>query len=163
MRSIPFVIALFLAGCTGPIETRVDSRGMTAVQPVSFAVDPMPVGLRLDAQNMVAKALLGKGYSAGEMAKLSLQVTVSDRPADLSLRAGSDVLAPAAGKKSCAKREYRLGIMLTEIANGSLYYQSHAAEYHCKQTIQQALPILVDAALKDIGAPRGSYIVKRRR
>jgi hypothetical protein len=112
---------------------------------------------------MVADALLKKGYRAAEMADVSLHVTVSDRPSNLSLQSGAAVLAPAADKKRCAKREYRVGVTLTKIDDGSLYYQSHASEFHCKLTLSEVLPALVDAALTDVGAPRGSYVIKRPR
>ena len=163
MRLITIVIPLLLAACAGPIETRIDSRGLTTVQPVSFAADSVATGVISGAQNMVAQALLAKGYRAADIADISLQVTVSDRPANLSLLSGTDVLAATSDKKRCATREYRLGVTLTKIADGSLFYQSHAAEFHCKLTVSEVLPTLVDAALKDIGTPRGSYTVKRPR
>jgi hypothetical protein len=163
MRFILPILALFLSACAGPVETRIDSRGLRAVGPVSFVADPDATGPAVDAQQMVAQALTGKGYRASEMAEVSLQVTVSDRPANLSLHSGSDVLTPTSGKKLCAKREYRVGITLTKIGDGSIFYQSHAAEFHCKLTATEVLPALVAAALNDIGAPRGSYMVKRRR
>ena len=163
MRLLVPLLFLLVSACIGPIETRVDSRGLGGAQPVVFFADPDVVGPAADAQKLVAQALVAKGYRAAEMADVSLHVTLSDRPADLSLHSGSAVLAPTSGKKRCAKREYRLGVTLTKIADGSLYYQSHAAEFHCKLKVEQVLPALVDAALKDIVAPRGSYTVKRPR
>ena len=163
MRLVIPVLFLLVSACVGPIETRIDSRGLGGAQPVSFAADPDVLGPAVDAQKQVTQALAAKGYRAAEMADVSLHVTVSDRPADLSLHSGPVVLAPTAGKKRCAKREYRVGVAMTKIADGSLYYQSHAAEFHCKMTFSEVLPVLVDAALKDIGTPRGSYTVKRRR
>lgn len=163
MRLLTPFLFLLVSACIVPIETRVDSRGLGGAQLVSFAADPDVLGPAADAQNLVTQALAAKGYRTAEMADASLDVTVSDRPADLSLHSGATVFAPTAGKKRCATREYRLGVTLTKIADGSLVYQSHAAEFHCKLTAQQVLPALVDAALKDIGAPRGSYTVKRPR
>ena len=163
MRLVAISLFLLVSACIGPIETRVDSRGSGGAQPVSFASDPDVLGSAVDAQKLVAESLSAKGYRAADLAEVSLHVTLSDRPADLSLQSGPAVIAPNSGKKLCAKREYRLGVTLTKIADGSLYYQSHAAEFHCKLTVQQVLPALVDAALKDIDAPRGAYIVKRPR
>ena len=163
MRLVAISLFLLVSACIGPIETRVDSRGSGGTQPISFASDPDVIGSAVDAQKLVAKALAAKGYRAADIADVSLHVTVSDRPAELSLHSGPAVIAPNSGKKRCAKREYRLGVTLTKIADGALYYQSHAAEYHCKLTVQQVLPALADAALKDIGAPRGAYIIKRPR
>ena len=163
MRLAAPLLFLLVSACIGPIETRVDSRGTGGAQPVSFAADPDVLGPAEDAQKLVTQALAAKGYRTADVADVSLHVTLSDRPADLSLHSGATVLAPASGKKQCAKREYRLGVTLTKIADGSLYYESHAAEFHCKLTVEQVLPMLVDAALKDISAPRGSYTVKRPR
>jgi hypothetical protein len=163
MRLLAPLLFLLVSACIGPIETRVDSRGAGGEQPVSFAADPDVLGPAVDAQKLVAQALADKGYKAAEIADVSLHVTLSDRPAGLSLHSGSSVLAPTSGKKRCAKREYRLGVTLTKIVDGSLVYQSHAAELHCKLTVEQVLPALVDAALQDIAAPRGSYTVKRPR
>ena len=163
MRLVAPLLFLLVSACIGPIETRVDSRGTGGAQPVSFAVDPDVLGPAADAQKLVEQALTAKGYRVAELADVSLHVTLSDRPAELSLHSGTAVLAPTSGKKLCAKREYRLGVTLTKIADGSLYYQSHAAEFHCKLKVEQVLPALVDAALKDIAAPRGSYTVKRPR
>jgi hypothetical protein len=163
MRLVAPLLLLFVSACVGPIETRVDSRGLVGAKPVNFAADPDVLGLAVHAQEQVIQALAAKGYRAAEMADVSLHVTLSDRPADLSLNAGPVVLAPTSGKKRCAKREYRLGVTLTKIADGSLHYQSHVAEFHCKLTIEQVLPMLVDAALKDVAAPRGSYTIKRPR
>lgn len=163
MRLLAPTLFLLVSACIGPIETRVDSRGLGGAQPVSFAADPDVLGSIVDAQKLVAQALVAKGYRPAEMADVSLHVTLSDRPAELSLHSGPAVLAPTSGKKRCAKREYRLGVTLTKIADGSVYYQSHAAEFHCKLTVERVLPALVDAALKDIAAPRGSYTVKRPR
>ena len=163
MRIFAPFLFLLVSACIGPIETRVDSRGTGGAEPVSFSADPDILGLAANAQNLVVQALSAKGYRTAEMADVSLHVTLSDRSADLSLHSGPAILAPTSGKKRCAKREYRLGVTLTKIADGSLFYQSHAAEFHCKLTVEQVLPVLVDAALKDIGAPRGSYTVKRPR
>ena len=163
MRLLAPFLCLLVTACIGPIETRVDSRGSGGVQPVSFTADADVLGPAVDVQKLVVQALSAKGYRTAEMADVSLHVTLSDRPADLSLHSGPAILAPTSGKKRCAKREYRLGVTLTKIADGSLFYQSHAAEFHCKLTIEQVLPALVDAAIKDIGAPRGNYTVKRPR
>jgi hypothetical protein len=160
------LVFLIVSACVGPIETRVDSRGLNEAQPVSILTEPDGAASNTEAHRSVEQALFAKGFRVAlesSNADVSLHVTLSDRPADLSLNAGSEVLAPPSGKKRCAKREYRLGLTMIKIADGTIFYKSNAAEYHCKQTVQQALPMLVDSALKDIGNPRGAYIVKRPR
>lgn len=163
MRPFVFAISLFLAACTGPIETRVDSSGLAASQPAIFVVDPDATGLVAGAQAKVAMALIERGYRAEPAGALNLQVTISDRPASLALQSGARTLSPSVGKKRCAKREYRLGLTLTRIADGAEIYRSSAAEFHCKLPIEDVLGNLASAALADLGAPRGSYTLKRPR
>jgi hypothetical protein len=163
MRATSLTILLLLAACAGPIETRVTSSGLASPLPATFAVDPTLADPAANAQGIAARLLGSKGYSQAEIAELNLQVTVSDRPAELSLQNGSTTLSAAAGKKPCAKREYRIGVTLTKISDGSEYYRGTAAEYHCKLASADVLETMVKSALADLGAPRGSYTVKRPR
>jgi hypothetical protein len=50
---------------------------------------------------------------------------------------------------------------MTRISDGAELFKGRAAEYHCKMTAEEAMPALVDAALADLGKPRGSYVLKR--
>jgi hypothetical protein len=163
MRTSLSVLMLLLAGCAGPIETRVTSSGVTTAQTAGLSFDKDISGPAAEAQGLIVKALADKGYQIKEPADYSLQVSVSDRPSQLALHAGDAVLGVAPKRKQCAAREYRLGVTITRISDAMVAYNGHAAEYHCKQTLQQALPFLVAAALNDVGTPRGSYVVKRRR
>jgi hypothetical protein len=163
MRTALFVLTLLLAGCAGPVETRVTSSGLTSVPAARLAIEKDVSGAAAEAQGLIVKALADKGYQIAESGDYSLQVSVSDRPSELALHAGDAVLGAAPRRKLCAAREYRLGVTITRIADAMVTYNGHAAEYHCKQTLQQALPYLVAAAINDVGAPRGSYMVKRRR
>jgi hypothetical protein len=163
MRSIILGAFFLLAACAGPIETRVDSAGMETINPATFVVSPDTSSLVANAQAKVAMALAERGYSPGQVGELNLQVTLSDRPAMLALQSGSQTLSPAAGKKRCTKREYRLGITLTRIADGAQVYRASAAEFHCKLGAEDVLGNLVEAALADLGSPRGAYVIKRPR
>lgn len=160
MRLFVLALSLSLAACVGPIETRVESSGETGVRPATFQTGE---AASADALPLVTAALSGRGYRSDAAGSLSLQVTVSDRPAELALQSGDTTLSPARGKKRCAKREYRLGITLTRMSDGAAIYRGHAAEFHCKLKLAEVLPVLVESALADLGAPRGAYIVKRPR
>lgn len=155
--------ALMLGACAGPIETRVNSAGLSATAPTSFAIEPDVAGPAAGVQAKVVQTLTARGYRLADTGVLKLHVTASDRPAGLALQSGTDELSPAAGKKRCAKREYRVGITLTRISDGTDVYKSSAAEFHCKLGLDDALPTLVSAALADLGAPRGSYVLNRAR
>jgi hypothetical protein len=160
MRTLLIVSSLLLAACAGPIETRIDSSGLSLVPSATFQIDEAASAA---AKPLVAAALAQKGFVQAAVGEYSLQVTSSDRPAELSLKNGTETLSPSAGKKRCADREYRLGLTLTRIADGAVVYRAHAAEFHCKLKLAEVLPALVSSALADLGAPRGAYIVKRPR
>lgn len=160
MRPIFFVLSLSLAACAGPIETRIDSSGLSPVAPATFRLDPEASA---DAEALVGAALEQKGFKLAETGALNLQVTVAERSAELALQEGKAILAPSAGKRLCADREYRLGVTLTRISDGVTVYLAHASEFHCKQTLAEVLPVLVNSALADLGSPRGQYVIKRPR
>lgn len=155
--------ALMISACAGPIETRVDSAGLSSAAPTSFAIEPDIGGPAAGVQAKVVQMLTGRGYRVADNGALKLHVTASDRPAELALQSGAKELSPAAGKKRCAKREYRVGITLTRISDGADFYKASASEFHCKLGLDDALPTLVSAALADLGAPRGSYVLNRAR
>jgi hypothetical protein len=163
MRIAFIALTLLLAACAGPIETRVDSAGMNAAAPTNFAVDPDATGLAAGVQAKIIDGLTERGFRQADNAVLMLRVTVSDRPAAVALVSGATELLPAADKEQCAKREYRVGIVLTRISDGADYYRASAAEFHCKLTIDQVLPTLVSTAMADFGNPRGSYTLNRPR
>ena len=163
MRNTLTALIFLLAGCAGPIETRVDSIGSNTVRSARYMADTDITGLAAEAQALIAKHLAAKGFRSDDPADFSLHVALSDRPADISLKGGAAAPESKFWKKRCAKREYRLGITLTKISDGTIAYKAHASEHHCKRPIAQVMPFLVAAALKDMGAPSGSYIVKRQR
>lgn len=158
-----FPILLIAASCAGPIETRVDSAGVGDLSPATIMLDQNNKVEHLEARDLAVRALEKKGFSVAVDGRLLLQVTTSERAAALSLSNGTAVLSPGAGKKRCAKTEYRLGVALTRISDGAEIYRAHAAEFHCKLALSAVLPSLVDAAMVDLGSPRGSYVVKRPR
>jgi hypothetical protein len=154
---------LVVASCAGPIQTRVDSAGVAAFAPTTFMVDANNQVENSTARTLSISALEKKGLILAPAGQLLMQVTTAERSADLALSNGKAMLSPRAGKKRCAKKEYRVGIVLTRISDGAEIYRAHAGEFHCTLTLDAVLPALVDAAVADIGNPRGSYVVKRRR
>ena len=163
MQAYFLALPLLLAGCIGPIETRIDSAGLSGASPPSYLLDADSMNLTEGADALVINALAQKGLRRSETAPINLQIAVSDRPAAIAVQSASATLAKSAGKKSCADREYRLGVTLTRISDGAEVYRGHAAEFHCKLTMAQVLPVLVKSALADFGAPKGSYVVTRPR
>lgn len=167
---VPLIVLTLLAsGCGQTIETRVTSMGAPSATPAVFMIsttEETPADVRR-AYPIVAKRMATKGYSLAKEAPLHVQVTVDARNAALALgnKEGVSALSSAKARKpfqNCEDREYRVGITLTRVADGTELFRGRAAEYHCKMTLADALPALVDAALSDLGAPRGSYIITRK-
>ena len=160
--------AMLIAGCSQAVETRITSKGQPALVAGAFSLseNKSQTAELLAAQKLVTDALLSRGYAVAENGTLHLEVSLSERPAELSLgtAAGPASLAIAKRKKplqSCKDREYRIGVALTRVTDGALVYQASAAEYHCNQPLAEVLPELVKAALADLGNPRGTYSVRR--
>lgn len=117
------------------------------------------------AYTLVVKNMAQKGFAIAKQARLHAEITLDARDAALALASSAGNLSAPKRRKalqSCNDREYRIGVTLTRVADGAEIYRGRAAEYHCKMTIVEALPTLVDAALADLGQPRGSYAVMRK-
>lgn len=163
------VAALLGAGCSGNLETRVASSGAQSPRPEAYmisTVDETSTELRT-AYKLVAATMAQKGFPLAKEAAFHLEITLDARPAILALggKDGASSLSPAKKKKplqSCEDREYRLGVTLTKVSDGTEIYRGRAAEYHCKVPVTDALPTLVGAALADFGSPRGSYATLRK-
>ena len=162
-------VAFLGAGCSTNVETRVTSNGLRSpvaeAYMISTVAETSPE-LRT-AYKLVAATMAQKGFRLVKEAALHLEITLDARPATLALggKGGAGSLSPAKDKKplqSCEDREYRLGVTLTKIRDGTEIYRGRAAEYHCKAQITEALPTLVSAALADFGSPRGSYATLRK-
>nr|WP_315458171.1 hypothetical protein [uncultured Sphingorhabdus sp.] len=164
-----FMLTLLASGCGQAIETRVTSMGTPTAAPAAFMLsttDETPAEVRR-AYPIVTKRMIAKGFSIAKEAPLHLQVTVDARDAALALGNADGVSALSAAKarkplQSCADKEYRVGVTLTRVADGAELFRGRAAEYHCKMKLADALPALVDAALADLGAPRGVYVITRK-
>lgn len=161
--------APFVAGCSGNVETRVASNGVRSPAAEGYMISTVAETspeLR-SAYRLVVAAMAEKRFPLVKEAALHLEITLDARPAMLALGQKDDAgsLSPAKKKKplqSCQDREYRLGVTMTRVRDGSEIYRGRAAEYHCKMPVAEALPTLVNAALADFGNPRGSYVITRQ-
>jgi hypothetical protein len=160
---------LLSAGCSSNIETRVISNGVQSPAAEAYmtsTVAETSIELR-SAYKLVAAAMAQKRFLLAKEAPLHLEITLDARPAALALggKDGAGSLSPAKKKRplqSCEDREYRLGVTLTRVSDGTEIYRGRAAEYHCKMSVAEALPMLVNAALADFGNPRGRYATLRK-
>lgn len=168
MKRFPLLLSALLASaCSSGVETRISSSGIASPQPEAYMVSTVSETspeLR-SAYTLVAKKMAQKGFAIAKEAKLHAEITLDARDASLALGSGAGNLSAPKRRKplqSCNDREYRFGITLTRVTDGAELYRGRAAEYHCKMTIAEVLPTLVDAALADLGQPRGSYAVVRK-
>lgn len=165
--TFPTASLFFITACTSGVETRVLSHGIANPIAAPFMISTVAEtsnDLRT-AYTLVAKNMVAKGFTLAKDAPLHLEITLDAREANLALGSTNGLLSSAKKPKplqSCIDKEYRLGVTLTRVADGVEIYKGRAAEYHCNMPIKEALPILVNAALADLGKPRGNYVLKRQ-
>jgi hypothetical protein len=165
--ALPFMM-LALAACAGPVETRIDNTGQAGAVIGTYVLAETGEAESpelLQARKLVADRLAVKGLTASDTGTYHLEVTVSSRSAVLGLKQEDRSLSGPKPKKpfqNCKDSEYRFGIALTRIVDGAEMYRGSAAEYHCRAGLEQTLPTLVNAALADLGAPKGQYVLKRK-
>lgn len=178
IRSLSWILAgaMTVSACAGPIETRVQTQQVIAApDQKKFSVSPIDATANSDlvrARDMVAKALIKKGYQAASDASILVHVALSERPADIAVNAGEKEaarsLSAAKSQKrfqSCKDHEQRLTISLFDQVRGTMLYSGNASEYHCNGTIAQSLPFLVESALSglDLGPTSSPRIATRTR
>lgn len=165
--TFPIASLLLISACSSGVETRISSSGIANPAAASFMISTV-AGTSEDlraAYALVAKNMVGRGFTMAKEAPLHLEITLDARGADLALATATGPMSSPKKRKplqSCGDREYRFSVTLTRVADGLEIYKGRAAEYHCKMPVKEALPILVNAALADLGQPRGSYVVKRQ-
>lgn len=166
-RYLILSFAVLASACSSGVETRISSSGIASPKAETYMISTAAeTSAELKtAYPLVAKKMAQKGFMLAKEGGLHAEITLDARDASLALGAGAGNLSVPKRRKplqSCNDREYRFGITLTRVADGAEIYRGRAAEYHCKMTIAEALPTLVDAALADLGQPRGSYAVMRK-
>lgn len=155
---------LTLAGCSGPIETRIQTHSAAPLadrSSFSFGEQPGEKSPAFaQAEQLVREAMIAKNMTASENGNILVELSLSSRPADVAISVGENGKErELAGKKqkkflqSCRDFEHRLSIGLLDQAGGQLLYSGQAAEYHCKGSLADSLPHLVEAALSDLGSP----------
>lgn len=160
---------LVLAGCSGPIETRIHSAGDGVTGPITVLADETALSpAAVEAQRRVQSAISARVGIAPGAPTHHLSVALSERPAMFALSVGNAqgerAIAPAKTRKpfqNCADREIRVSIILTSISDGREEYRGEAAEYHCKATVEEVMPHLVDAALRNFPAANGRSVLRR--
>jgi hypothetical protein len=163
MRRLALLMILAMtASCGGPIETRIQTEAalpLPAQKQYSFPVKPeQESAVYQTARQLVAAALAEKQFTAVDEAPVRVHIALANRPASIALTTGEkdDVRVIASPKErkpfqSCDDVEHRFTLTMVDSANGATLYSGTAAEYHCKASLEQSLPYLIDAALLDLG------------
>lgn len=167
---------LSLSACAPALMTRIDSSGAPAqaiTKGNAAIILPTKINITPEwqqARDAILANLQKKGVDVAEPATYSIEISLAARPADLSLAtlgstAGMEPIAPIGqkGGTKCVNNDYRLVVVLSRIADGTLLYKGSASEYHCKEKLAEIIPVLVDAAMRDFGNPKGNYTVIRRK
>ncbi len=171
---LTILTSALVAGCAGQIETRITTQAGPAQpdnQTYSFgSVSEQENDLHQTARELVDSALKSRGYSSAENAAVLVDLTLADRPADISITVGEDteqtLLAEVKEQKplqSCKDREHRLTISIADRVTGTSLYSGSAAEYHCKGTVEESLPHLVRGAMAEFGSGTGTRQFVRTR
>ncbi|RDV06461.1 hypothetical protein DXH95_03270 [Sphingorhabdus pulchriflava] len=168
---VPLAAIMLISACTGPIETRVSSSGvaLSSDRTILNEQHGNHSDILVQARSLTLQQLDSRGFSLAPNGAHKLDVTVSERPANLLVTTGTEqgkaVLTSPKPKKplqSCVDSEFNLVVRLTRVADGTELYRGRASEYHCKASLADVLPFLVNAALADLSSPKGEHIIKRR-
>ncbi|MEP3226740.1 MAG: hypothetical protein ABJO01_12255 [Parasphingorhabdus sp.] len=155
-------IVALCTSCSGPIETRIKTQSgatLPAQKQYNFTAKPeQDSAIYQTARKAVAAALAEKNFSMADDAPILVHIALASRPASIALTKGSEdnlktIAAPKKRKplQSCDDVEHRLIINMVNSADGATVYFGSAAEYHCKGTMSQSLPHLVNGALSNLG------------
>ena len=159
-------IAILCSGCSGPIETRVQSAfsgQSSSFDSYHFSTITAPDS---DITNLVEKhsreELEDKGFKESNQAPIVLSFSIADRPASIAILLGEDekshLVTDSKEHKifqSCKDREHRLIVTMIQQDTGDQLYRGAASEYHCKAKLSQTIPHLVKAAFSDLGDKTG--------
>ncbi len=164
--SISILAFATLCGCTEPMPTRIENIGAINIAPDHYTLSSpeqqMPTAEYAQAEKLIVDNLLVLGFSRSDQAPLDLQISLSKRPANLSLSANNSPLAPAQSAhfhRHCVVSEYRLIVAMVRISDGETLYQSSASETHCKRPLADNIAHLVNAAMADFSQPKGRYVI----
>lgn len=172
-RHITILVAIAgLTACSGPIETRIDTAMPVAPASGSTYFLSVPEGDAAPIQSRAAALLEPRLTAVGltrtsdpEAAKYVVSLGVADRSADFGYQSGGQVIAMPKKKRalqSCVDREYRVTVAIMQVSDGAESYRGSAAEYHCKASLDDILPTLVDAALSGFTGQTGPRVELRQ-
>lgn len=161
-----------LAGCAGPVETRVGRAGDAIAHPSPVAVAPVAIAAVTGAGDLsgpaltaVMQALARRGIAVADNAPARLTIALAERPAEMGVT-GDDGLVLSAAKRSrllqdCADRKHRLLLVLDRA--GTPPVRAWAEEDHCKGTLAAGLTPLAERAVAALAGDRSGVLLRAGR
>ena len=120
----PLIIITGVAACAGPITTRSAIEGSPIPSATAVALAPAAEdagAAMLTARDAVAEALVRHGYRLSSEAQLRIEVALSERAADVDVRAlAGSALSPAKTARlfqDCRDRTHRLTLAAVDLAS----------------------------------------------
>lgn len=164
-----FAALVLVAGCSGPIETRIVSSGDGVPGDARVAIRPYDMSAPhadwIAARDAVAATLAGKGRAIADGSPLIMDIAVSARAATTAVAgANGQSVSPARPHRlfqSCRDKVFRLAVVVVDRASGRLLYRGSAEEYHCRARLADTLAVLSRRALADIDHPGSNRIESR--
>lgn len=157
---------VLLAGCAGPVVQDVQAAGDglphgAAVMWANAGGEDVPLSpAQVLTREAVGAALVARGYRVVEDAPVTIAAGVSERPADIAVRAGDGAtLSPAKARRplqNCADRMMRLTLHAMEKDSGREVFAGAVQEAHCHAALPDVLPRLSKALAARLPAPDGT-------
>lgn len=148
-------VSFMLAGCAGPIETRIATAIPTpppagAIYILSVPETPLGATEKLAMQQLEAR-LARHGMvrtDEAEKAQFATTLSIADRPAGMIEMAEIAATGTKKRRPRCEARDMQVAILVTQLSDGAAAYRGSASETHCtgKAAFADVMPILLEHA-----------------
>jgi hypothetical protein len=170
-KSLAVLMLSLLAGaCATPIETRLVSSG-SGVAPGSSMTLAIPesdgAALHAETQRLFEQAFKARGRTFSDAGDYLMEFAPGQRAAAVVLSAGptKTEISPTQGRsalRSCTAQLHRVTLVVLKRETGDVAYRGEVEERHCKATLNQTLPALVEALAADLEKPAGTRVTTRK-
>jgi hypothetical protein len=161
---------LLAAACSTPVETRLTSSG-TGLSPAArltvVTAETDGAVLHAETRRLFEQYLTARGSSFSEAGDYLIEFAPGQRAADVILYQdpAKPSASPAKGRSllsSCNDQLHRVTLVVLKRETGDVAYRGDAEERHCKATLNQTLPFLVETLVADLEKPAGTRVTTRK-
>ncbi len=162
-------LVFIVTGCAGPLQTRGFGSGPGVPAGARLSIiaaeeDGPPVDAA--THRALAATLTRAGFSVGDDGAYMVDFSLAERPATMGVTPGKTerALSAAKGRKplqSCQDRTHRFTLVILDRKTGETAYRGDAEEHHCRATLDDSRPHLIDAVVADLKQPKGVYELSR--